>query len=67
MTIWPSVNGMLTIWPPTWGLTVTVASGVTVPSSLSVMSMLPLVAAATPTACAPPAPKRDEWLDELAV
>ena len=39
--------------PPTCGRTVAVASGVTVPSALSVTLMSPLIALATPTGCAP--------------
>ncbi len=41
-------------WPVIWVLTVTVASGVTVPSALMTIGMSPLAAAAMPTgvACA---------------
>ena len=39
--------------PPTCGRTVAVASGVTVPSALSVTLMGPFTAVATPTGCAP--------------
>ena len=58
-TIWPSVKFSLISMPPTWGRTVAVASGVTVPSALSVTLMSPVMAWATPTGWAP-------WLTEAA-
>ena len=53
LTIWPSVKLSLISMPPTCGRTVAVASGVTVPSALSVTLMSPVMALATPTGWAP--------------
>ena len=41
-------------WPVIWVLTVTVASGVTVPSARITIGMSPLAAAAMPTGVAAP-------------
>jgi hypothetical protein len=45
-------------WPATWVCTVTVASGVTVPSALSVTGMSPVLAVAVTTGMAPERAKR---------
>ena len=46
------------IWPLIWLCTVTVASGVTVPSPMSVIGMSPARALAAITGIGPPPPKR---------
>ncbi len=53
-TIWPSVKWKLITGPLTCGRTVTVASGVTVPSALSVIGIGPWATLATPTGWAAP-------------
>src|SRR6185437_11998849 len=53
-TIWPSMKLNFTTGPLTCGRTVTVASGVTVPSALSVIGIWPWVTLAMPTGWASP-------------
>lgn len=58
MTIWPSVKANFVIGPLTCGRTVTVASGVTVPSAFKVIGIGPWLTFATPTGVGPPIPAR---------
>jgi hypothetical protein len=48
-TSWPSVNRTAFSWPVTREITETVASGVTVPSAVTVIGTSPSVAVAVPT------------------
>src|SRR5207244_12878576 len=54
LTIWPSRNATSTSWPLICVLTVTMASGVTVPSPFKVTGMSPFSALAVPTGIGPP-------------
>ena len=54
LTIWPSRNATSMSWPLICVLTVTMASGVTVPSPLSMTGMSPLSTLAVPTGLGPP-------------
>ena len=54
LTIWPSLKSTWTSWPVIWVFTLTVCSGVTVPSARMTIGMSPLAAVAMPTGCGMP-------------
>ena len=62
LTICPSWKATSISWPLIWVRTVTIASGVTVPSALTMTGMSPFSTAAVPTGSGPVEVKRPVWV-----